>query len=45
LIAQGWHVWYFPMMREFNARFGFDVAAHGARDARLLRTDRAAGGR
>jgi hypothetical protein len=45
LIAQGWHVWYFPLMREFNARFGFDIAAHGARDARLLRTDRATGGR
>jgi hypothetical protein len=38
LIAQGWHVWYLPLMREFDARvYGFDVEAHGARDARLLR--------
>jgi hypothetical protein len=41
LIAQGWHVWYFPLMREFNARFGFDIAANGARDVRLARMDRA----
>jgi hypothetical protein len=36
LIAHGWHVWYLPLMREFNARYGFDIAAHGARDVRLL---------
>jgi hypothetical protein len=36
LTAQGWHVWYLPLMREFNARYGFDIAAHGARDVRLL---------
>jgi hypothetical protein len=40
LVAQGWHVWYLPLMREFDARvYGFDVAAHGARDARLLKAD------
>ena len=46
LIAKGWHVWYLPLMREFNDRvYGFDVAAHGARDVRELRPDRPAGGR
>ena len=44
LTAQGWHVWYLPRMREFNALYGFDIAAHGARDVRLLHPDRAAGG-
>ncbi len=45
LIVQGWHVWYLPLMREFNARvYQYDVAAHGARDVRLLRPSRAAGG-
>jgi hypothetical protein len=44
LIAKGWHVWYLPLMREFNYRvYGFDVAAHGARDVRLLHPDRSAG--
>jgi len=42
LTAQGWQVWYLPLMREFNARvYQFDVATHGARDVRLLRPDRA----
>jgi hypothetical protein len=45
LVAQGWHVWYLPLMREFNFRvYQFDVAAHGARDVRLLHPDRRAGG-
>jgi len=40
LIAQGWHVWYLPLMREFDFRvYHFDVAAHGARDVRLLHPD------
>jgi len=38
LIAHGWRVWYLPLMREFNYRvYQYDVAAHGARDVRLLR--------
>ena len=38
LTAQGWHVWYLPLMREFSARvYHYDVAAHGARDVRELR--------
>jgi hypothetical protein len=45
LTAQGWRVWYLPLMREFNARvYHFDVAAHGARDVRLLRPDAGTGG-
>lgn len=41
LIAQGWHVWYLGLMREFDARvYGFDIAEHGARDVRLLKPDR-----
>jgi hypothetical protein len=45
LIAQGWDVWYLPLMRDFNARvYQFDVAAHGARDVRLLHPDARAGG-
>lgn len=41
LTAQGWHVWYLPLMREFNYRVNqFDVAAHGARDVRDLHPDR-----
>lgn len=37
LISQGWQVWYLPLMREFTARvYHYDVAAHGARDVRLL---------
>jgi len=37
LVAKGWHVWYLPMMREFNYRvYHFDVAAHRARDVRGL---------
>jgi hypothetical protein len=37
LNAQGWHVWYLPLMREFNSHvYQYDVAAHGARDVRLL---------
>jgi len=44
LVAQGWHVWYLPGMREFNFRvYQFDVAAHGARDVRLLHPDRPGG--
>ena len=35
LIAHGWHVWYLPLMREFDARvYQFDIAAHGAHDVR-----------
>jgi len=38
LNAQGWHVWYLPLMREFNYRvYHYDLAAHGARDVRGLR--------
>jgi len=44
LVAHGWHVWYLPLMREFNFRvYQFDVAAHGARDFRLLRPVRPPG--
>jgi hypothetical protein len=33
LRAKGWHVWYFPAMREFDARvYKFDIARYGARD-------------
>jgi hypothetical protein len=40
LSSQGWHVWYLPLMREFNYRvYNYDVAAHGARDVRLLKPD------
>jgi hypothetical protein len=46
LIAHGWHVWYLPLMREFNYRvYHFDIANRGARDVRELRTDRPGGGR
>jgi hypothetical protein len=45
LIAQGWHVWYLPLMREFNFRVHqFDIDAHGAHDVRLLQPDRPPGG-
>ena len=45
LVAQGWHVWYLPLMREFDFRvYQFDIAAHGARDVRLLHPDRPPGG-
>ena len=45
LVAHGWRVWYLPLMREFNFRvYRFDVAAHGARDVRLLHPDRRAVG-
>jgi len=44
LNARGWHVWYLPLMREFNYRvYDFDIAAHGARDVRELHPDRPAG--
>jgi hypothetical protein len=37
LTAQGWHVWYLPLMREFNYRvYHYDVAEHGALDVRGL---------
>jgi hypothetical protein len=37
LNAQGWHVWYLPLMREFNYRvYHYDIAAHGAHDVRGL---------
>jgi hypothetical protein len=42
LVSQGWHVWYLPLMREFDYRvYHFDVADHGARDVRRLRPDKA----
>jgi hypothetical protein len=37
LNAQGWHVWYLPLMREFSYRvYRYDIATHGARDVRAL---------
>jgi hypothetical protein len=45
LTAHGWHVWYLPLMREFNYRvYQYDIAAHGARDVRLLHPGRGAAG-
>jgi hypothetical protein len=45
LVAKGWHIWYLPMMREFDYRvYHFDIAAHGARDVRELRPDQKTSG-
>ena len=38
LVAKGWHVWYLPMMQEFNFRVdNYDIADHGARPVQQLR--------
>ncbi|HEX4084572.1 MAG TPA: glycosyltransferase 87 family protein [Chthoniobacteraceae bacterium] len=37
LVAKGWHVWYLPLMREFNYRVDhYDIADHGARPVQQL---------